>query len=237
MENMYLDMLAQLGIGSAHPGGFAHTKRLLKLIPLSSQSSVLDAGCGTGRTAVYLANQYGCKTAAIDSNPLMIAKASRRVLHEKAAVSLIKGSVESLPYENDTFDVVLSESVIAFTNVKQTLAECKRVLRPGGYFACIEMSVEWTLLEHEEKELRNMYGTKEFLTEQQWYSHLTKCFSTIQLIEGSTFAASIHAQKEVPNWDVSPDIHPSYYNLLAKHEETIAKYQHTLGHRSFLCRV
>ncbi|WP_379967919.1 class I SAM-dependent methyltransferase [Ectobacillus sp. sgz5001026] len=237
MENLYLDLLAQLGVSSAHPGGFSLTTHLLSYLPLSSQCSVLDAGCGTGRTAINIANKYGCHTVAIDLNPTMIAKAKQNILRECATISLLQGTVEALPFNSGTFDVVLSESVIAFTNVQQTIAELRRVLRPGGYLACIEMCVERQLRQEEQDELRSVYGTKEFLTSMQWYYYLQQSgFSDIRMVEGSTIATMLHSAQEVPSWDVSPSIPPSYMDLLEKHEKIIAKYQHVLGHRSFLCK-
>lgn len=237
MENLYLDLLAQLGVSSAHPGGFSLTTHLLSHLPLSSQCSVLDAGCGTGRTAIYIAKKYGCQMVAIDLNPTMVAKAKQSILRERATISLLQGTVEALPFKSGTFDIVLSESVIAFTNVQQTIAELRRVIRPGGYLACIEMCVERKLRQEEEDELRSIYGTKEFLTSMQWFYYLQQSgFSDIRMVEGSTIANMAHREKEVPSWDVSPTIPPSYLELLEKHEEILTKYQHVLGHRSFLCK-
>ena len=44
----YENYLAQLGIGGAHPGGFALTKQFLEHEKLQRHTELLDAGCGTG---------------------------------------------------------------------------------------------------------------------------------------------------------------------------------------------
>ena len=56
MGNRYLDLLAEFGVGGAHPGGFPLTKEVLSSLHLPPSSSVLDIGCGTGQTAEYLSD-------------------------------------------------------------------------------------------------------------------------------------------------------------------------------------
>jgi SAM-dependent methyltransferase len=127
----YMEMLARLGIGSAHPGGFSATVKQLQEHPLAPGSRVLEVGCGTGRTSCYLAKQ-GYAVTALDLREDMLAKARRRAEAEGAQVDFVQGSVEALPFANDTFDAVLAESVTIFTDAPKSLAEYARVLRPGG---------------------------------------------------------------------------------------------------------
>lgn len=53
-------MLALLGIGGAHPGGFYLTKQLFDKEKITSETSILDIGCGTGQTSANLYCKYGC---------------------------------------------------------------------------------------------------------------------------------------------------------------------------------
>lgn len=52
VEDMnYFELLAWLGIGSSHPGGFPATKLNLETIQIKPEDYVLDAGCGSGLTS------------------------------------------------------------------------------------------------------------------------------------------------------------------------------------------
>jgi len=44
-----------------HPGGLNATKILAEKCKLSPGMIILDAGCGSGRSAIFLAEQYGCR--------------------------------------------------------------------------------------------------------------------------------------------------------------------------------
>ncbi|GAE08518.1 ubiquinone/menaquinone biosynthesis methyltransferase UbiE [Paenibacillus sp. JCM 10914] len=74
----YINMLSKLGMGSAHPGGFEATLRMLKNYPIQSNSRILEVGCGTGRTSCHLAG-LGYEVTAVDLNENMIKKARKRL--------------------------------------------------------------------------------------------------------------------------------------------------------------
>ncbi len=59
------------------PEDFGETIEQLKKYPIEKGKRVLEVGCGTGRTACYLAEQ-GCDVTAIDIRPEMISKAKIR---------------------------------------------------------------------------------------------------------------------------------------------------------------
>ncbi|UTW69808.1 methyltransferase domain-containing protein [Anaerobacillus sp. HL2] len=71
----YTDMLAQLGISSAHPGGLALSKWNFLKEKITKDMKILDLGCGTGKTAAYLASTYKCSVTALDVHPIMLEKA------------------------------------------------------------------------------------------------------------------------------------------------------------------
>lgn len=73
----YLDMLASFGVSSAHPGGMSLSKAVLAKAGIDPEQPILDAGCGTGQTAVYL-GQLLFPVTALDADPVMIDKARQR---------------------------------------------------------------------------------------------------------------------------------------------------------------
>ena len=89
---------------------------------------ILDAGCGTGAVLAHLGNRK--KHVGIDRAPEAIAYCRRRGLHTVA-----RADVNALPFEDNSFDAVISSSVLYHqwvTNVDRATQELRRVLRPGG---------------------------------------------------------------------------------------------------------
>ena len=77
-ELIYFELLAWLGIGSSHPGRFPATLKNLSTMDIKAEVLLLDAGCGSGLTACYLAKTKGCRVIGVDINPQMIEKARLR---------------------------------------------------------------------------------------------------------------------------------------------------------------
>jgi len=92
-------------------------------------NSALDLGCGTGQLLSRI-SKSGISLAGIDIAPEMIA-ISRQKLGEKADLRV--GDVEKLPWENESFDVVLSTlSFHHYPDPMSVLKEATRVLKTGG---------------------------------------------------------------------------------------------------------
>jgi ubiquinone/menaquinone biosynthesis C-methylase UbiE len=96
---------------------------------------VLDAGCGSGGTALSIAEEVSF-AVGLDLSP-RFSDAGTRLAREKRIrnVAFTQGDGLKLPYADGSFDVVLSHSVIEHLPSAETyIAECARVLRPGGRF-------------------------------------------------------------------------------------------------------
>ena len=100
-------------------------------LSLPANSNVLEVGCGTGRTACYLARS-GHRVTAVDLHRSMLEKAVRRAWRERLDIRFIQADVAALPFPDNHFDVAFVESVTIFTQWRSTLAEYRRVLRAGG---------------------------------------------------------------------------------------------------------
>ncbi len=107
---------------------------------VSAGDRVLDVGCGTGALAVILARSGACLTA-IDIAPPMLSLAAERVRDEGLGdrIELRElGAVDiDTAFASEVFDSVVSTLVfseLSDDEIEYTLAECWRVLRPGGQF-------------------------------------------------------------------------------------------------------
>ena len=100
---------------------------------------VLDAGCGTGGMSSHL-QQLGA-VVGLDLADEALALCRRRDLP-----SLVRGSVEQLPFASQSFDLVVSLDVIyhmAVGNDTLALEEFHRVLRPGGLLVIRVPAYNW----------------------------------------------------------------------------------------------
>lgn len=144
----WYDFVGQLAdaLPGMHMGGQDATQTLLDLCSLDATSRVLDVGCGGGNTACLIAKQYGSHVQGIDISEVMITKARERVRQEGLAdtVKFQVADTFALPFEDDSFDVIIVESV--FTPLPgdkgQALGEMVRVVRPGGMIATNESTVD-----------------------------------------------------------------------------------------------
>lgn len=110
------------------PGGLTSTFQALDVTPPPAEGTVLDAGCGPGRTAVHLMEQTGCRVIALDREKLFLSSTGR-----PSGLLLIQGDVMKLPLPDESIDAVFCECVLSLTRDKRAvLSEFFRVLRSNG---------------------------------------------------------------------------------------------------------
>jgi ubiquinone/menaquinone biosynthesis C-methylase UbiE len=233
----YLDCLAIFGVGGAHPGGLQLTKELLSREKIDETKSILDAGCGTGQTSAYMAEQYRCNVTSLDCNKIMLDKAKQRFLSLHLPIEVKQGSTENLPFDKGVFDMILSESVISFTDVSLTIPEFKRVLKPNGVLLAIEMVLEKSLSQEELKPIVDFYGVSQLLTEKEWYNFFQS--SSFKQISVEKFKLQFD-ENDVQNatdFSLSENIDDKLSEIFEKHMHFTTVYKDILGFRLFRCCI
>jgi SAM-dependent methyltransferase len=94
--------------------------------------SILDAGCGTGAlTTAIMKRTKTSRISGIDFSDIYVDHAKRTVLDARAEFRV--GDICALPYNNASFDRVLSLLVLHFVpDSRKAVAELRRVARPGA---------------------------------------------------------------------------------------------------------
>ena len=110
-------------------------ERVMQLSLDKNGSRVLDLGCGTGRHIVHL-TRLGFDVYGFDASPKALSMTQEWLDEEGLEANLCKHQMEdSFPYEDDFFDTIISIQVIhhnLIRNIRKTISEIERVLKPGG---------------------------------------------------------------------------------------------------------
>jgi len=122
---------------------FAGVGYHLDLAALAPGEKVLDLGAGSGTDAFCAALQVGAsgRVVGVDFTDEQIEKAMRlRDRDGFAQVEFLEASIDDLPFEDASFDVVISNGVVNLSPVKhRVFAEAARVLRRGGRLAVADI--------------------------------------------------------------------------------------------------
>jgi SAM-dependent methyltransferase len=113
---------------------FAHIgPRLLDRVGVEEGMDVLDVGTGSGGTLAIPAAERGAKVVGSDLTPELFDDARRRAAAAGVEVEWVEADAEALPFEDGSFDRVLSTFGHMFApRHAVTASELVRVCRPGG---------------------------------------------------------------------------------------------------------
>lgn len=107
-------------------------------LPLSRGARILDAGCGTGLLTLALlrAIHFPVKITALDLSATSI-EAGRRAVEESPGrtrdASFAQGNLLSLPFADNTFDMVVTSGALEYVPLTDGMNELARVINPAGH--------------------------------------------------------------------------------------------------------
>jgi ubiquinone/menaquinone biosynthesis C-methylase UbiE len=186
---------ADLSLGCGIPTDFAG---------INPGDHVLDLGSGAGNdcfVARALVGESG-KVTGLDMTEQMIKKARENCNKLKFTnVEFVLGDIEKMPFENDRFDVVISNCVLNLVPDKpKAFSEINRVLKPGGRFCVSDVVIRGNLSEKMKKDAEMYAGCVSGASEMNDY---------LKIVENAGFLnINIHKQKEI----ILPELLLSEYN-------------------------
>jgi arsenite methyltransferase len=109
-------------------------------------ATVLDLGCGSGIDTILAAHRAGPtgRVIALDFLPEMLERTAQAVGEAGLGnVETLEAEIEQLPLAEASVDVVISNGVVNLSPRKaRVLAECARVLRPGGELCVSDLTID-----------------------------------------------------------------------------------------------
>jgi ubiquinone/menaquinone biosynthesis C-methylase UbiE len=160
-----LELLLDLHVRNLRqgPGSDAMTRRAIELAGLRDRANlqIADIGCGTGSSALVLAQELDAKITAVDFLAPFLEVLGERAIAAGLAAKITpqEASMESLPFAESSLDVIWSEGAIYNIGFEQGVREWKRFLKPGGILAASEL----TWLTHERPEPLQAHWDAQYL--------------------------------------------------------------------------
>lgn len=163
------------------PGGESDTLKALHFLnlPNNQELNIADIGCGSGGQTLTLAQNINGKITAVDLFPEFLEeltqKAQKLGLSDK--VIPLEKSMDDLPFQNESLDIIWSEGAIYNIGFEKGIKEWKKFLRPGGYLAVTEIT--W-ITPDRPKEIENFWT--------QNYPEIGTASSKINLLEKNGYS-------------------------------------------------
>lgn len=108
---------------------------------------VLDAGCGTGANAEWMARNFGWRVWGLD-----FAQEGLRLARRRGGVQgVVRGDIQALPFPNESFDLITCLDVFVHLDDghdRQAMRELARCLRPGGRLVVRAAAFRWLRSRH-----------------------------------------------------------------------------------------
>ena len=94
---------------------------------------VVDVGARDAKHAIQLVQRHGLRAIAVDPVAHHVELARRAVADAALDVDVLEAAIEAMPIDDDAADWIWCRDVLVHVDLERGLAECARILRPGGH--------------------------------------------------------------------------------------------------------
>ena len=126
------------------PGSDAATQRAIALSGLASSPSltIADIGCGTGASALVLAQDLQAQIKAVDLHRPFLDDLQTRAAKTGVAeqIEVVEASMDALPFDPGSLDAIWSEGAIYSMGFAAGVSAWRQFLKPGGVLAVSELT-------------------------------------------------------------------------------------------------
>jgi SAM-dependent methyltransferase len=145
------------GKQSLNPRGADMLYDLFASFGPSIQSDVIDIGCRDAKYAIELASRFGCRVLGVDPAPIHIERARKHIAEAglEGRVRAELAGIEALPAADGSVDMIWCRDVLNHVDLPRGLAECARILKPGGRMLAYQTFATPAL---EEREAARIYA-------------------------------------------------------------------------------
>jgi ubiquinone/menaquinone biosynthesis C-methylase UbiE len=196
---------------------------------LHEKLKVLDLGCGTGLVTESFIKSYSAPSSfdLVDPDSSMLLQAKERFAHENSISSFHCSSAENVPFEDESFDLVLIGSAWHWMNPESALKEIERILKPNGFVFIFEYQFpkapqrsdlnDWIRIQF------NTHWKPTTQTPRGSLRELTECWRKnaqfSQVSSGTLLQSRLHHASELAGVIVSQSRYQHFVQNFSEHEK------------------
>jgi ubiquinone/menaquinone biosynthesis C-methylase UbiE len=204
------------------PELFDLLKRIIDARYTTHPVTVLDIGCGTGKSSEPISKLPNTQVTGCDPDGVMIAEAKIAAQEHGLSINYIQAPAELLPFDDSSFDVLTAGTSLHWFATPEAFAEIKRVLKPQGlFFAFWPMYVDNTPVVG--KDVFSKYNWQTSPPELRNIEHIKQLFVTNGFIDVTTQTIPYTRHYTLEQYIGGLKTTASYYLLSPQDQEGFVK--------------